>query len=153
MAIDILTGLRYVPLYEIPSRHDLKVTLASKKVGPELSDLYAGATFKALLAQLSDKELNFVLDNVSLSAETSSTIVDKHVLRAQLDEIRHAGVCVTRGERITGTVCIAAPVRHYFLPVVLSAVGPESRIYSRLATLTDHLKKCAVRISGRLKEL
>ena len=152
VAIDVLAGLRYVPLFELPSRHDLKVTMASKKIGPEFSDLYAGATVKSLLSLLPDGELDFVLDHVTLAPETSSTVVDRNVLRAQLEEVRRAGVCVTRGERIPGTICIAAPVRNYFLPVVMSVVGPESRIYPHLHADTEHLKKYAARLSGRLKE-
>ncbi len=153
VALDVLTGLRYVPLFEIPSRHDLKVTMASKKIGPEFSDLYAGATVKVLLSLLPDAELGFVLDNITLAPETTSTVVDRNVLRAQLDEVRHAGVCVTRGERIPGTVCIAAPVRHYFLPAVLSVVGPESRVFPRLQANVGHLKKYAAKLSGRLRGL
>jgi DNA-binding IclR family transcriptional regulator len=153
VAIDVLSRLRYVPLFEIPSRYDLKVTMESKKIGPEFSDLYAGATVKALLSQLPDEELDFVLDNVTLAPETATTVVDRNVLRAQLEEIRRAGVCVTRGERIPGTICIAAPVRHYFLPVVLSVVGPESRVFPRLHPATELLKKYAARLSGRLKGL
>ncbi len=153
VALDILVGLRYVPLFEIPSGHDLKVTMGSKKIGPEFSDLYAGATVKVLLSQLPREELNFVLENITLAPETSSTVVDQNVLRAQLEEIRRAGVCITRGERIPGTVCIAAPVRHYFLPAVMSVVGPENRVYQRLQANVEQLKKHAVRISNRVKDL
>jgi DNA-binding IclR family transcriptional regulator len=150
VAMDVIVGIQYIPLYEIPSRQDLKVTQESKKIGPLYSGLYAGATVKVLLSQLDDENLRIILGHVSIPQETDRTVTDKALLKAQLNDIRQKGYTVTYGERIPGTMCAAVPISHYFIPVVLSVVGPEIRLQPRAKEVVAELKLSAARISAGL---
>jgi DNA-binding IclR family transcriptional regulator len=148
VAMDVIIGIQYVPLYEIPSQQDLKVTQESKKIGPLYSSLYAGSTVKVLLSQLDEESLRIILDHVSIPQETDRTVTDKHLLKAQLNEIRQKGYCITYGERIPGTMCAAVPIKNYFIPVVLSVVGPEIRLLPKAKEVVAELKLSAGRLSA-----
>jgi DNA-binding IclR family transcriptional regulator len=147
VAMDTFVGIQYVPLREIPSRQDLKVTQESRKAGPPYSGLYAGAAVKVLLSQLDDDKLKTILDHVSIHRETERTVTDKTLLKAQLNEIRQQGYAISRGERVPGVMSISAPVRDYFLPIALSVIGPEIRLQPRAKQVIAELKLSASRIS------
>jgi DNA-binding IclR family transcriptional regulator len=148
VAMDVIVGVQYIPLYEIPSQQDLKVTQESKKIGPLYSGLYAGATVKVLLSQLDEDNLRVLLDRISIPRETDRTVTDKTLLKAQLNEIRQKGYAITYGERIPGTMCVSVPIGSYFIPVVLSVVGPEIRLQPKAREVVAELKVSAGRISA-----
>ena len=150
VAMDILVGIQYYSLHEIPSQHDLKVTQESKKIGPLYTGMYTGASVKALLSLLDDKRLGIFLDNINISPETERTVTDKVLLMKQIKEIRRDGYTITRGERIPGVICLSAPVKNYILPVSLVLVGPENRIQPRLKVYTGELKASAACISASI---
>jgi IclR family acetate operon transcriptional repressor len=150
VALDIMIGIQYLPLHEIPSKHDLKVTQESKKIGPLYAGLYAGASVKVLLAQLDENKLKILMDNINIAPETDRTVTDKELLMAQLREIRHKGYAISHGERVPGTMCIAAPISNYILPVGLSIVGPESRLQPRMKEVIAEIKAGASRISSNM---
>jgi DNA-binding IclR family transcriptional regulator len=147
VAMDIMVGIQYFSLHEISSRHDLRVTQETKKIGPLYAGLYAGATVKALLSQLEDEKLKIVLANIKIAPETERTVTDKELLMAQLKEIRQKGYSVTYGERIPGAICIAAPIKNYVLPLVICVVGPESRLQPRVKEVITEIMTSARRIS------
>ncbi len=149
VALDITYNVQYVPLYEVQSRHDFKVT-QEKTANPSLSGILAGATVKVLLSQLTEEKLNIILDNINISPESERAAPDKEVLLAQIREIRRSGYAISRGERFVGMICAAAPVKGYYLPVVLSVAGPESRIQPYLKNIVAQLIESASRISERL---
>jgi DNA-binding IclR family transcriptional regulator len=150
VAMDIMVGIQYIPLHEISSQHDLKVTQDSKKIGPMYSGLYAGAAVKVLLSQFDDDRLKIILEHITITPATENTVTDKELLKAELKEIRQKGYCVTCGERILGVLCVAAPIKHYILPVVLSVVGPQSRLQPRMNGIITELLSSADRISGSI---
>ena len=147
VALDIMVGMQYLSLHEIPSPHNLRVTQESKKIGPLYTGLYAGASVKVLLAQLDENRLKVLMDMTTLTPVTERTITDKQLLTAQLQEIRRHGYAVSRGERIPGTICAAVPVNNYILLVGLSVVGPDSRLQSRIRQVVVELKTSSRRIS------
>lgn len=147
VALDIMTGIQYLSLHEIPSRHNLRVTQESKKIGPLYAGLYAGASVKVLLSQLDDSRLKTLLDIIDITPVTEHTVTDKAKLMAQLRDIRQKGYAFSRGERIPGTICVAVPIKNYFLPVGLNLVGPEIRLESRVKEVIGELKISAGRIS------
>ena len=59
VTLDIFIGMQLVPIFEIPSLHDLKVTENKSTGGP----LHTGASRKVLLAQLGDKQLASIMDS------------------------------------------------------------------------------------------
>jgi DNA-binding IclR family transcriptional regulator len=148
VAMDTLVGIQYVPLMEIPSRQDLKVTQEKRKTGSPYAGLYAGASVKVLLSQLDDDKMKTMLDHISIPRETERTVTDKTLLKTQLHEIRKRGYAVSCGERVPGVMSISAPVRNYFLPVALSVVGPEIRLRPRAKQVVAELKVSAGRISN-----
>jgi DNA-binding IclR family transcriptional regulator len=153
VVLDIMMGLKCVFLHEIPSRHNFRVTQEIKKDGAIFDGLYAGASIKALLAQLDDKRLQTLMSIISIPAATNRTITDKRVLLAQIAEIRKLGYSVSRSECIPDTICIAVPVYHYTLPVSLSVVGPDIRLQSRIREVVTELKASSLRISRNIIDI
>lgn len=144
----ILLQLHYVLLHEVASEHALRITEASKLLGP----IYSGATAKVLLAQLTDAEIKRTLKHLIFSKVTENTVTDRKLLMEQLMECRQQGYCITYGERIPGAVCISAPIKNYICPASLSIVGPENRLRARVNEVIEELKESAGRISGDIAE-
>lgn len=146
--LGVMVQLHYIHLHEIASKHDLRITEESKRLGP----LYIGATAKVLLSQLSDEELKITLKHLNFIHVTENTVTDKEFLMRQLKECRQQGYCVTYGERIPGAVCISAPIKNYFCPASLSIVGPENRLRPKVNGVIEELKAGVKRISGDIAE-
>jgi DNA-binding IclR family transcriptional regulator len=153
VVLDIMMGLRYLPIHEIPSQHNLKVSQEIKRNGPMYDHQYAGASVKILLSRLDDKKLRTLMKIVNISPVTNRTVTDKRVLLAQISEIRRLGYSVSRGELIPETICIAVPVFHYALPVSLSVVGPDTRLQPRIREVIMELKTSSVRISKHISDI
>lgn len=153
VAMDIMCGIHYYSLHEIPSKHDLKVTQESKYTGPLSTIVYAGASVKVLLSLIDDERLNKILANINIPQETKFTVTDKALLMTQIKDIRKKGYAVSAGERIPGGICISAPIKNYMLPVTLVVVGPDSRMQPRLKLHTEMLTACAKRISENIAEV
>jgi DNA-binding IclR family transcriptional regulator len=148
VTLDIMIGIHFFSLYEIPSKHDLKVTQASRMSGP----LQAGASVKVMLSQYNDKQLRIALDSMNITRATERTITNKEQLIAQIKEIRREGYAISYGERIPGALCLSVPIKYYVLPVALSVVGPESRLQLRAKEVTEELKASSVRISSNIAD-
>jgi len=146
--LNIMIGLQYIRLHEIQSKYDLKVVQGPDPVGP----IYVGAAAKVLLSQLNDEDLEMAMRNIVISRVTEHSVTDKNVLKAQIEQIRKQGYGVSYSERITGALCISAPVDNYFWPVALSLVGPEGRLKPREKETLDEVKTSALHISRSIKE-
>jgi DNA-binding IclR family transcriptional regulator len=143
VTLDIMIGTHAFSLHEIASLHDLKVSQQDNMPGP----LLAGASFKTLLSILSDKQLDAALDSLEIHRPTERTVTDKALLKSQIKEVRKLGYAASRGEWITGVICISVPIFNYTLPLSLSVVGPESRLKLREKEAIEELKKSAASIS------
>jgi DNA-binding IclR family transcriptional regulator len=150
IAMDVMVGIRYHSLLEIPSSHDLKVTQEYKKAGPLFNDLYCGASVKVMLSQLSDERLRIAMDIIRITRETKNTVTDKRILMEQLKDIRRKGYAITYSERVEGGMCIAAPVTNYILPIVLCVLGPENRLRPKEKDIIERLITSSSRISASL---
>jgi IclR family KDG regulon transcriptional repressor len=146
--LNMMIGSQYDRLYEIMGRHKLKVIEGADPVGP----VFVGSAAKVLLAQLDDKELKLIMANINLKRVTERSVTNKRELLAQVRMVRQQGYCVSKGERITGATCISAPVSHYFWPVALSLVGPESRLAPSIDVIVRQVTKSARIISKNLEE-
>jgi DNA-binding IclR family transcriptional regulator len=153
VVMDILMGLKYLPIHEIPSRHNLKVSQEIKKTAQMYDKLYAGASVKVLLAQMDEKKLRTLMSIINIPAATSHTITDKRILLAQIVEIRKLGYAISRSERIMDTICVAVPVFRYNLPVSLCVVGPEMRLQPRIREVVIELKSSSIRISKNIADI
>jgi DNA-binding IclR family transcriptional regulator len=146
--LNIMVGLQYIRLYEIPSRFDLKVVNGPDPVGP----IFVGATAKVLLSQLEDEELKTALKNVRIRHITEYSVTDEKELLAQLKEIRNHGYGISLGERILGALCISVPVNDYFWPVALSVVGPEQRFRPLVEQTLNETLLSSKRISNSITD-
>ena len=149
VSLDIMIGIQSFSIFEIPSRHDLKVSQPDPMPGP----LMAGASFKTLLSQLNDKQLDLALDGITLQQPTERSVTDKETLKKQVRESRKLGYTISRGEWIHGAMCISVPVTNYVLPLSLNVVGPESRIRAHEVEFIDEIKKSASRISATIPRI
>ncbi len=77
-------------------------------IGEELP-VHAGASGKAILAFLSEEEIEGIIAS-GLEPVTNQTIVSPNELRKQLADIRIKGYAITHGERTPGAVGIASPI-------------------------------------------
>jgi DNA-binding IclR family transcriptional regulator len=146
VALVIMVGIEYISLYEIPSRHDLRLTDENQRGVP----LFIEATAKVLLSQLGDDELDTTLKNIRIDRVTENTVTDKKLLLEQVKYIRQTGYAVSDGERITGGMGISAAIRNYVCPAALSILGPRERISPKVAALTEALLVCTSRISDNI---
>jgi DNA-binding IclR family transcriptional regulator len=153
IVLDIMIGFKYLTLHEIASRHHLKVTNEIKLAGPLYATLYAGASIKALMAQLDDKRLQMLMSIINIIPVTERTITNKKILLAQVADTRKVGYAVSRSERIPDTICISVPVYHYSLPVALSVVGPDIRLQSRIREVVQELKTSSTRITRNIADI
>jgi IclR family KDG regulon transcriptional repressor len=149
VAMDIMIGTHIFPLYEISSQHDLRVTQESRASGP----VNAGASGKTLLSLLNEKRLRNAIDNIEVATATDRTVTNPELLLAQVGEIKQQGFAVSYGERIDGAICISVPIKNYSLPVVLSVVGPESRLRPKTKETISHMVVSAKRISDGITSI
>ncbi len=110
---------------QVLSRQEVRMSIQIGDAFP----LYAGSSSKAILAALGESEIRDYLDRHELAVLTSSTIIDRDLLEADLEEIRHRGYAVSAGERQPGAGSVAAPVFEANGTVYgsLSICGPEQR--------------------------
>jgi IclR family KDG regulon transcriptional repressor len=149
VALDVMTGIQYFSLYEIPSQHDLRVTQESRIT----SNLHAGASVKTLLSLYNDKQLKAALNGMNIARTTERTVTSKELLTAQIKETRRQGYAVSRGEKFIGGMCISVPIKNYSLPVALSVIGPESRLRLKEKVVIAELKASSARISGNIARI
>jgi IclR family KDG regulon transcriptional repressor len=148
VTLNIMIGIQYVRLHEIPSKHDLRVIERYDPVGP----IYVGATAKVLLSQLNDEELKAAIKHIRISCVTEHSVTDKKILLAQSRKIRQQGYAISYGERIAGALCISAPIKNYFWPAALSIVGPEIRLKPRVNELVREVTARSSRITNNITD-
>jgi DNA-binding IclR family transcriptional regulator len=114
--------------------------------------LHATSSGKAILAYLSADEREEILRSLSLSRHTERTVTSPSALRAALDEVRRAGVCVTVDELVAGASGIAAPVldRYGRVAGACAIGGPTDRVRPRLRMLATEVKATARVLSAGL---
>ena len=87
----------------------LKPVRAHTSVGTT-APLHASASGKAILAELTDDELEAQIGN-GLPAHTEQTITDPRALRSELDRIRKRGYATHRGEWLHDVAAVGAVIR------------------------------------------
>lgn len=124
----ILAELRedaVVPVRRIDGLHEMRM---NQEVGRRYP-AYAGATGRVLLAHLEPARSRTYLAGIRLEALTNRTIISVEELRLALDQVRRAGVAVSRGERVPDAIAISAPIfdSHGEVVCALTVSGPSSR--------------------------
>ncbi|HKQ30589.1 MAG TPA: IclR family transcriptional regulator [Burkholderiales bacterium] len=114
---------------------------------------YCTAIGKALLASLSQGQLDDYLKRVEMRSFTPKTIVDPARLRREVEGIRQAGVAIDDAEFNVEARCIAAPVFD-FTGRIVAAIGISGPAWRITPDSTFRLGKivsdCAFRLSSEL---
>jgi DNA-binding IclR family transcriptional regulator len=117
------------------------------------SPAYCSSMGKALLAGLTDDELDALYVDRALEVKTANTINDREALKRHLAEIRELGYALDREELEIGLCCVAAPVydRASGIAASISVSGPTSRINpSTIPGIAKEVRATAGQISRRL---
>jgi IclR family transcriptional regulator, acetate operon repressor len=114
--------------------------------------LHATSTGKAILAFLPAARREEILATLPLERHTERTVTSPAALRASLEEIRHAGVCISVDEMVRGASGVAAPIfdRHGAVVGAGTIAGPTDRLRPRLRSLAAEARDTARAISARL---
>ena len=88
-----------------------------------MKDLYARAMGKAVLAQMSQKELNRYFKSVSLIKHTSKTKIKKEDIIADLKATKKRGFSVNNEEYMKGLISIGAPLMNNQTNTVVGAIS------------------------------
>ncbi|WP_132060637.1 IclR family transcriptional regulator [Halorussus amylolyticus] len=101
--------------------------------------LHATSLGKCILAHLSDKRVEAVIERRGLPAQTDSTITDADALADELDAVREQGYAIDDEERLPGMRCIGTAVKSESGNVIgaISVSGPTSAM--PMDRLTDTL--------------
>jgi DNA-binding IclR family transcriptional regulator len=144
--LDDGTGIAYVD--KVESEHIIRY---SSGVG-DRRPLHATASGKAILAFLPAPRRAEILESIELVCDTERTIATLPALRASLEEVRRAGVCVNVEEIVAGACGIAAPVLDQRGSVLAACAigGPTDRVRPRLRALAADVKAAAETIARRL---
>jgi DNA-binding IclR family transcriptional regulator len=147
VALGLRFGISYLQIYEIPSKHDLRITETGRSI-----PAFVGPAAKVLLSQSNDKELEKIMKVIKLEKMTENTITDKDVFLEQVREARSQGFALSYGERIPGAIGISAPILNYQLPSAMTILAFEYRVKPRIKELTGELLISTRRISKNLAE-
>ena len=92
--------------------------------------LHSTAVGKAIMAYLSENEINLIIKEKGLTKFTENTIITEKDLEKEFKKIRKQGYAIDNMETQKGVLCIASPIRNYSGRVFasMSVSGPAFRI-------------------------
>ena len=135
---------------KVDSAYGIKV---SSEIGMQMPVL-AGAGIKAMLSQLSDKEIDEILARTELKRYTPYSLIDKGAYKEEILEVRKQGIAYDREEYIEGMVAFAIPInanRRDF-QVAIWTVGLTRQLPdSSIPEFTELLKEISQEINCRLQ--
>ncbi len=115
--------------------------------------LYCSGVGKALLAAMTDRELERLLPEEGARRLTANTIVSRSALRGDIALIRERGFAVDDEEHAVGLRCVAALVFNELREpmAAISISGPATRIsHSNIPRLGELLRQKAAGITAKL---
>ncbi|WP_247004568.1 IclR family transcriptional regulator [Halosolutus gelatinilyticus] len=94
------------------------------------SYLHHTAVGKAILTQMSEDQIDEIIDRYGLPAVAEGTITDRDELFDELETIRKDGVAYNREETIRGLVGVGVPILHHEENIygAISVIGPVNRL-------------------------
>lgn len=104
--------------------------------------LYCSAVGKAILAELTDDEVEYIWNNSTIEKKTEYTITALDELKKELDVVREKGYAIDNEENELGVRCIAVCIKnHHGLPNnAFSISAPAGRMTN------DRIEELAVEI-------
>jgi DNA-binding IclR family transcriptional regulator len=149
VSLHIKVGIQRYRLENLTGNRNLTV------VGrPSLTDrIWIGATGKALLSQIKEKDFKILMDYLELEPLTENTITDKTIFKKEIEKARKLGYATSRNESDAGVAGIAVPIEHYVEPATITISGPDDRLSPHFLELVPVLKKKAGEITQDLLKL
>jgi len=148
--LTILDGNEVVYLEKLAGLHP--IGFMSSRVG-DRNPAHCTGVGKALLAQLSDEELEQRYPGGRLKRYTDQTITDLEELRAELARVRSRGYAIDLEEHEVGVKCVAVPTfDHKEIAAAVSVAGPVDRMDDHIANhdLINTLMEVAAQISEQM---
>lgn len=113
--------------------------------------VHASALGKALLAQISAREVDAIVNAHGLAKLTPRTIVSRRALHAALAEVRVRGYAVDDEEIEIGLRCVAAPIPLAGMVAAVGISAPADRLVAgRVAAVAAEVRAGAERIAELL---
>ncbi len=124
--LGIRSDLRAVILDKVDTAYDIRI---SSEVGMRLP-LLAGAGGRALLSQLSEKEIGRILSNNELEKFTPNSNVDKAVYKQEVLRVRREGIALDMEEYLEGVIAFAVPIKTHRknIQAAIWAVGLKQQV-------------------------
>ena len=145
-----LSGAEVVYLDRVESAFPLRLELRPGTRVP----LHCSASGKLFLAHLDPSRRRALLDGLSLTHHTATTLVRRDALEAELATIRRQGHAFDAEEFVDGLVCIAVPVRapgERGLRCALALQAPSARVpLARLPAFLPRLAQAAQALARTL---
>ena len=145
-----LSGTEVVYLDRVESAFPLRLELRPGTRVP----LHCSASGKLFLAHRHTRERNALLDGLTLSRHTATTLTTRDALDTELDAIRRQGYALDAEEFVDGLVCIAVPVRaadDRTVRCALALQAPVARVsLERLPAFLPRLNEAAAAIARTL---
>lgn len=114
--------------------------------------VHASALGKALLAQITPREVDAILATHGLAKLTPRTIVSRRALHAALTEVRVRGYAVDDEEIETGLRCVAALIPLAGMVAAVGVSAPADRLVpGRVAAVAAEVRATAARIAEVLR--
>jgi DNA-binding IclR family transcriptional regulator len=146
--LGILSGAEVIIIDKADMAQKVKI---SSEIGMKIP-LFAGVAGKALLSQLSDHEVDKILENYQFKKYTPKTNTDRRKIKKEIIKVRETGVAYDMEEYIEGLVAAAVPIKtnRDELQAALWAVGLKQEFKeSALKGITAFLIKTADDINCR----
>ena len=145
-----LSGAEVIYLDRVESAFPLRLELRPGTRVP----LHCSASGKLCLAHLDPARRRALLDGLSLTHHTATTLVRRDALEAELATIRRQGHAFDAEEFVDGLVCIAVPVRasgERGLRCALALQAPSARVpLARLPAFLPRLAEAAQALARTL---
>lgn len=135
--LGVLEGHEIVYIGQQAAHHALAVRYP---LGTRRS-LHGSALGKAILAFLPEPEIDRLLQEGGLAAQTPNTITDPKYLKLHLKTVREQGYAIDNEETFEGGRCIAAPIFDHRQQIVASMgiSGPSTRLTLEKLSSIPHI--------------
>jgi len=147
--LGIRSALNAVIIDKVDTAFDIKIF---SEIGMRMP-LLAGAGGKALLAQMTDAEVDDILSNNKLQKFTPNSCINKKKYKAMIKNVCKDGIAIDMEEYIEGIRALAVPlsVNKNGVQAAIWAVGLKKQIKEKnMPRTAAHLKKIAAEIEIRL---
>jgi DNA-binding IclR family transcriptional regulator len=144
--LGVLDNQQVISIEGVESDQSLRISLP---IGKRVY-LHSTGIGKAILAFLTDQEIQEIIRQKGLPRFTNNTIVDPNPLMKEIQLIRKRGYAIDNEENEHGIRCVAAPIFDVNKQVVasISISGPSVRIpHTRISELSSMVIETSQKIS------